>query len=201
MAEKTLYLLRHAESEYNKQLVIYGKLDSPLTKEGEQQVKNAAPFFTGIGLKQIVSSPLTRAKKTAEYINECLDLPIHIYDDLQEMYFGEWEGEKIDNWMPFRNKFWDGDASPPGGETKMEVFKRGEKVIKKICEDMNEYPVLVASHGMIIKIMLGEWFEDTSSKGISKFDMPNLALYKLVVDHEGDKFVPKSYEFIDIHSL
>ena len=93
MLNKTIYLLRHSQSVYNQIGIIQGSVDTPLSKEGRDEVKKMAKVFKKFELKNIVHSPLVRAKETASFINEQLNLPMTAKEDLQEMDFGEWSAE------------------------------------------------------------------------------------------------------------
>jgi probable phosphoglycerate mutase len=200
MENKTLYFLRHGQSVYNKIGIIQGDLDSPLSPEGRKDVEKHSLFFTKLNLKHIAHSSLSRAYKTAEIINEKLDLPTSEWDDLKEMDFGKWECEmKFENWDQFRTDFYQHGKPPPGGESKRQVFERAKKEVLNICTEISDDPVLIVCHGMIMRILLGVWFTNSTEKEMRAIEMPNLALYKVDVKFDAKEIRPTGYEFIDVN--
>jgi len=199
MEKKKLYLLRHSQSEYNKIGIIQGDIDTTLSQEGREEVKKMAPVFKNFGFKNIVHSPLARAKETATYINEHLNLPISIKEELKEMNFGAWSAHtKIEEWDKFRRPFYDEGHAPPGGESKNDLFKRVEKAIHEICQEIDEDPMLVVAHGMVYRVLLGKWFTNDTEKEIRALKMHNLSLYEVEVEYDADKIRPLKYKYIDI---
>lgn len=202
MKKKTLYLLRHSQSQYNKIGIIQGDVDTPLSKEGRDEVKKMALVFKNFELKNIVHSPLARAAETAEIINEHLNLPINSKEDLKEMDFGEWSAHaKVEEWDKFRRPFYEFGQAPPGGESKNDLFKRAEKAIHEICEEVDDDPVLIVAHGMVYRVLLGKWFTNDTEKEIRQLEMHNLSLYKVEVEFDKDRILPIKYKYIDIFKL
>ena len=96
-----LYVIRHGETAWNKVRRLQGQTDIPLAEEGIRLAKE-----TGIGMKDIlidlvISSPLQRALQTAECITEGRNIPILTDERIQEISFGDWEGE----WRIIRSSF------------------------------------------------------------------------------------------------
>jgi broad specificity phosphatase PhoE len=97
---RTLYFMRHGESEFNKANEwSESTTNSPLTKKGLEQSQRAGQELkeSGVIFDVIISSPLTRAFQTAEQVAKALDYPakkIHINDRLVERSFGSLEGKK-----------------------------------------------------------------------------------------------------------
>src|SRR5690625_705134 len=90
-----IYLVRHGETDWNIKGIIQGQTNIPLNKTGEIQARECGEYFKNKPVDAIISSPLMRAKKTTQLINQTLNLPI-IYDDrLKERYFGIAVGNSI----------------------------------------------------------------------------------------------------------
>jgi broad specificity phosphatase PhoE len=90
-----LYLIRHGESEANRDGVIQGRLDSDLTARGLEQARAAGRFLKerGLGVDAVVTSPLLRTRRTAEAIAGVLGLaPVPAHDFLVEIDVGRAEG-------------------------------------------------------------------------------------------------------------
>lgn len=202
MENKTLYFLRHAQSVYNEIGIIQGDLDPDLSEKGRKDIKEYAPLYASLELKHIAHSPLLRAKKTAQIIADVLNLPTSGWHDLEEMDFGKWDLEmKIEHWDKFRTNFYQHGMAPPGGESKRQLFERAEKEVINICNEIEENPIMIVSHGMVIRILIGQWFTNSSEKELRAIAMPNLALYKVKVKYDSQQIRPEDYELIDIHNF
>lgn len=201
MKKKTFYLLRHSQSVYNKMNILQGPLDSPLSDEGKLEAKRIAPHFKDLGLKHIAYSPLKRAKQTAMIVNECLGLPTSEWNDIQEMSFGDWNYEqKYEYWGKFRHDFYEHGTPPPGGESRNDLYKRVENGILDICNSIDESPILITCHGMVIRVILGYWFTNKTEKGFESIKVPNLGVFKVEVEFDKEKIHPLSYKYVDLLS-
>ncbi|MFC1655793.1 histidine phosphatase family protein [Patescibacteria group bacterium] len=200
MENKTLYFIRHAQSVYNEMGLIQGDLDPALSEKGRKDVKEHAPLYEVLELKHIAHSPLLRAKTTAETIGETLNIPTSTWPGLEEMDFGKWDCQmKFENWAQFRTDFYQHGMAPPGGESKRQVYERVENEVINICNETSDDPVMIVCHGMVMRILLGEWFTNSSEKELRAIEMPNLALYKVDVKYDSQQIRPQNYELIDIH--
>lgn len=86
------YFIRHGKTDWNLKNMIQGHIDIPLNEQGMDQAKVVAPLLANQGITHIVSSPLLRAHKTAEIINEVLQVPLHLHEGLRERFLGKLEG-------------------------------------------------------------------------------------------------------------
>jgi len=109
------WFLRHGETEANAADLIAGATDSPLTAQGVAQAKAAAERLTAWPLTAIYSSPLSRARDTADAVARKLGLPVTVIDGLAERRWGAWEGQPRS--ILVRN------AIPPGGGEGPDVFR------------------------------------------------------------------------------
>ena len=89
---KKLILVRHGLTDYLVKGLYQGHSDPPLNKEGRAQIKSLADGFADKEPQIIFSSPLKRARKSADILNKDLDLEIIVDDRIKEISFGEWEG-------------------------------------------------------------------------------------------------------------
>ena len=87
------YIIRHGQTNWNKEGRIQGKTDIELNEEGIKQAEEAKKILKDYPIDMIVSSPLKRARKTAEIINETRKAPIVLDKALEERGFGEFEGK------------------------------------------------------------------------------------------------------------
>src|SRR6478609_932373 len=97
----TIYLVRHGENPANiLREFSYRTVDYSLTPRGVAQARQAAAFFRARPVDAIYSSPLKRARETAEEIAAALDLPIAVLEELREINVGDLEGQSTDeNWV------------------------------------------------------------------------------------------------------
>jgi broad specificity phosphatase PhoE len=88
----TLYIVRHGETEWNKNGTVMGQMDSPLTPEGVEQVKATAEALKHVHFDAIFSSDSPRAQRTAEIIRLDRKLAVQTSKLLRERKYGHFEG-------------------------------------------------------------------------------------------------------------
>jgi probable phosphoglycerate mutase len=154
-------LLRHGETVHTgeKRFSGSGSADPPLTPTGEEQARRAAQLLTTRGITAIASSPLQRARQTADIVAATLKLPVRVVDDVRECAFGEWEGhtfaEVREQW-PDELTAWLGSTAvaPPGGESFDVVDTRVCRARDQIIARYPGARVLVVSHVTPIKVLV-----------------------------------------------
>ena len=90
-----IYLIRHGETDYNKVRRLQGVTDIPLNARGIELAQKTAERLKDIHFDRIYTSPLIRARKTAEIIRGNRDLEIIPTEGLREISFGDYEGLTI----------------------------------------------------------------------------------------------------------
>ena len=93
MKTVVFYYVRHGKTEFNKQGIMQGQVDSPLVKEGLPVLERDAFVLKDVPFQRCFSSPLYRAVNTAEIILKDRNIPIEPLDDLIEMNFGDIDGK------------------------------------------------------------------------------------------------------------
>ncbi|MFS0561890.1 histidine phosphatase family protein [Terribacillus sp. 179-K 1B1 HS] len=155
--KKTLYLMRHGQTLFNKRKKVQGWCDSPLTALGIKQAKAAANYFKehNIVFDQAFSSTSERASDTLEIVTE---MPYTRLKGLKEWNFGTFEGESEDlnPPLPYGDFF-----VKYGGEDQEEFQERMAATCKNIMEGDNGV-VLAVSHGAACRNFMRYW-EHTSS--------------------------------------
>lgn len=155
-----LLLLRHGQTEHSAQGRYSGRADLPLTELGERQAAAAAErLATTDGVKAVVSSPLLRARRTAEPVANALDVPLHIHGGLIETDFGAWEGltfAEASARDPELHTRWltDTTVAPPGGESMDAVHRRVRQVRDQLIAEYGAATLIVVSHVTPIKSLL-----------------------------------------------
>ena len=133
-----LYLVRHGETELNQKKCYYGHMDVGLSEKGVKQAKAIGAFFQNRSFDVVVSSPLIRAVKTAEYILGGREQKIVVDERLSEQNFGIFEGftyEQLLERYPDEFQSWNQDFSGyriPGGESFSDVRDRIDNYLKEL---------------------------------------------------------------------
>jgi broad specificity phosphatase PhoE len=143
-----VWLVRHGETEWTVSRQHTGRTDIELTTGGEEQARALAPALAERRFAAVFTSPLTRARRTAELAG----FPDATVDDrLRELDYGEYEGrtsadirKERPGWLLWR------DATP-GGETMDEAGRRADAVIERIGEADGD--VLLFGHGHFSRVL------------------------------------------------
>ena len=126
----SIYLVRHGQTAWNKEEVFRGRTDIPLDETGLREAELAAEYFRPIHLQAIYSSPLSRARQTAQKIAQIHALEAQPLDGIIDMSFGSWEGQslrEVEEKDGVRYRQWRDEphlVKLPGGETLEEVRAR-----------------------------------------------------------------------------
>jgi broad specificity phosphatase PhoE len=152
-----LTIIRHGETKANRERVILGRLDSPITASGILEAGKLASVLKYEGTGLILSSPLGRAVTTAEVFVRASGWRMVVIDELQELACGEWEG------MPRLSFLHEGQAlrstwsdAPPGGESCAMAEVRVVQMVHKIrqCSQNN---IIIVGHAGINQVFLKIW--------------------------------------------
>lgn len=183
----TVYLVRHAAAEGNITKVFQGRIDADLCGYGHDQLNALTERFKDIEIDKLYSSPLLRARKTANAVKP--DMPIELIPDLMEIDGGGFESvkycdlpekfpEEYDQWTYHMGEF----QAPNGGESIADVYKRMSNAITEIAKQNLGKSVAVVSHGCAIRTFL------CFAKGLDYKDImqvewaDNTAVAKLIFD-------------------
>ncbi|MEM8829429.1 MAG: histidine phosphatase family protein [Cyanobacteria bacterium P01_G01_bin.19] len=160
-----LLLVRHGETNWNKESRFQGIKDIPLNDNGRSQARKAGTFLENVAIDFAVSSSMMRPKETAEIIlQHHLDVPLSTTPELIEICHGLWEGmleAEIAADYPDLLQQWKDKPETvqmPEGENLQQVWDRGVAAWNKIAEEYSntETPVtgLVVAHDAINKVIL-----------------------------------------------
>ena len=148
-------LIRHAETEWNKEKRIQGHSDSPLTAEGKASANQWGSILKTFPINRIISSDLGRVIETAKTINRHLKLPIIEEMRLREQYWGQWEGlsipeiENTEEFIKGKSSGW--DFCPLDGESRLEVWRRSHEALIQAADTWSGDTVLVVTHEGVIR--------------------------------------------------
>lgn len=146
----TLWLVRHGRTEANALGLLLGREDPPLDGLGRRQAEAISPVVAGAS--HVVSSPLTRARETAEVLGLGA---VEVDERWIEIDYGELEGCPVQRVPSDVWEAWRADARyrPPGGESLADVASRVAAACDELM-DSGEEGVVVVSHVTPIKLAL-----------------------------------------------
>ncbi len=156
-----IWLIRHGETSWSRDLLHTGRTDIPLTELGEDQARAAGKKFAGITPHLVLCSPLSRSRRTAELAGL---QPGSFTDDLLEWDYGAWEGRTTKeiraelgdpNWVVWQHLI------PPGitpGEQLTDVAIRVTRVIDRcLPEVLAGHDCVLVAHGHVLRILTATW--------------------------------------------
>jgi probable phosphoglycerate mutase len=147
-------LVRHGETEWSRTGQHTGVTDLPLTPAGEDAARGLAPALTAFDFTLVLSSPLQRARRTAELAG----LQPEIDGDLVEWDYGAYEGlttaqvrDQVGyDWTVFEHGVVAGETP---GETVEEVAARASRVVRRAVEAMGTGDVALVAHGHLLRVL------------------------------------------------
>ena len=156
-----MILVRHGETEWNRQEHFRGHTDVPLNETGLAQAKAMAQRVAAEWRPvAIYSSPLARAVKTAEAVAWHFDLRIEVNPGLIDIDYGEWQGltpaEAKERWPEVVDAWYNAPhtAHIPGGETLDELRARGLKTVNELSMLHRGQTIVLVSHTVMNRIIL-----------------------------------------------
>ena len=153
MTETTLGLLRHGQTDWNIDLRLQGTADIPMNAFGISQIEQAGRELTQHGWDLVLSSPLGRAKQSAEIVSNLLGIEqVSIEPLLLERSFGIGEGLTYAEWGEKYSKL----DEIPGAESAGDVTRRSQLLLNHIKAEFAGAKVLAVSHGALIRFVLSE---------------------------------------------
>lgn len=180
-----LLLVRHAETDWNRQRRYQGWTDTSLSESGRAQATAVGRLLASQRLAAVWSSPLRRARETAGAIAQAQGLPVTEHEAFKEMGYGDWEGlttAEIAERFPESYRVW--------RDTPHLVFRHGaeslEDVRKRVLAGLTELraahegqTVCLVSHGISGRILILEvlglgldrlWSLHVSPTGVSELE-------------------------------
>lgn len=148
MAETVLGMFRHGQTEWNINLRLQGTADTQLNQSGIDQVEMATAVIGEWDL--LLTSPLSRARQSAEIISKAIGLEPVVSERLLERSFGIGEGMTYEQWHQRYSKL----DQIPGAESEFSVFRRSQKLLDEIQTEHSGKRVLVVTHGALIRFVL-----------------------------------------------
>jgi broad specificity phosphatase PhoE len=189
----TLLLVRHAETDDNVSMRLSGWTDTDLSPRGESQVELLADHFNRAHghVEALYSSPLRRARRTAEAIGGLTGHTPRLLDDLREMFFGELDGRPFEELREAYAHLLEADENSavedfvwPSGESRSGFRQRVLRVMNHIAQRHAGQAVGIVTHGGVIATLM-TILHGESSANWRKWVVPNASLTEIVWDPIG----------------
>jgi probable phosphoglycerate mutase len=199
MIQKTLYIVRHGQTELNKQGIVQGRgMNTDLNDEGRKQAQQFFEAYKTVPFDKIYISALKRTQQSVQPFID-LGIPYQKLSGLDELAWGIHEGQPSTTqnkaaFLQIMRDWLDGnlDSKFEGGESPNEVEIREQEALDVIMSHPEEKTVLICMHGRAMRLLLCILTGKPLTE-MEAFPHQNLVLYKVVYD--GEKF-----EIIDFNN-
>ncbi|NLZ83196.1 MAG: histidine phosphatase family protein [Clostridiales bacterium] len=179
-----LLLIRHGETDWNKEKRIQGREDIPLNETGILQAINCGKGLQGGKFAAIISSPLDRARKTAEIIGEAVDInKLIIDDDLIERDF-----DRISGMTYKERREFDASGQIDNRETREALSERMIRSILKHGKEFYDKDIIFVSHGAAIRSVIDEYTDGELTR--NKIILKNAYISILYYDEKSIRMGP-----------
>ena len=188
--ETTIFLVRHGETDWQREGRILGTRDIGLNADGINQSQSLVRALEGVEVTEVVSSPLRRAAQTAEIIAGGFDLEIARDPRLADVRVGKWEGVYYKDLLadPDYQRFAIDPLAErtPGGEHVAEVRDRA---VASITQALGDNPgadnVVVVTHANVIRVLCAH-FTGTTLANFHRFRVSagSISIFRFYSDRE-----------------
>jgi len=189
-----LYVVRHGQTASNVVGRYAGGSDETLTQQGREQAAQAGRRLRPLGIAAVYTSPMVRARQTAEIIARALEVPVRIEGALAEMAMGPWEGLREDEVAaryPSEFQLWRTRPSLlrlPGREPLVDVQARALQAVRRIMRDAAGRAVARVTHVALIRCLY-LWARALPLDDYPTVDVPNASIFVLAEVGDGATMV------------
>jgi len=157
-----LFVVRHGETPFNREMRYLGTADEPLSPKGVGQAEQLASSLGPLPLQAVYASPLSRAAETGRRIAEARQVDLKLEPRLREQAFGDWEGltrsevleRDRDRLLRWEADLGIGGIAPPGGESLLSVQERTLALVDELAGIHSGEWIALVSHVGPIKALL-----------------------------------------------
>lgn len=188
----TLCFIRHAAHDHLGRILSGRTPGIPLSPDGRGQAVRLARALSGTRFAAIYTSPVQRARETAEALAADRDCPVVVADALDEIDFGAWTGRAFaqlesdagwDRWNAAR-----GSARCPGGETMAEAGQRAVAFAGEVAARHAGAAVALVSHCDVIRAAMAHWLGLDLDHALN-FDVDPASLSRVAVGDWGGRIL------------
>ncbi len=153
-----IILVRHGETDWNREMRIMGRKPIPLNAEGRKQARAMGKFLKSVPIDRVFASPIRRARETADLVVRGRPLEVVDEESLAEIHYGDWVGKlfsEVRGTEAFET-YWKvpSEAQAPGGEPMSSVRERAISFVERLRSEHPEGRALLVSHADVIKVIL-----------------------------------------------
>jgi probable phosphoglycerate mutase len=181
---KTIHLIRHGETQANRDGVFRGRGEVPLSPAGLKQARELRSHFAALGVQRVFSSPLQRATQTAA---ACFPgRAVELQELLNNLDLGRWSGRRKKEIAAEEPELWrrwleePERMSFPGGES-LAAMKARTRHFNRLLAEAGEERIAVVSHRSVLKALLAEAL-GLGGKWFWKFHLDNASVTVLLHD-------------------
>ena len=186
---KTLYFIRHGQTEWNAERRMQGQWESDLTELGHEQAQQTASIVAELGIDAIYASPLRRTRASAKPLCDLTSKNAIFDDRLKEWHAGDWSGNLYadivthwpDEWASWREDMW--RYRPPNAENFIDLTERGGAFLNEIAATA-ELRIAIVSHGFITRAMIA-YLLNLAPENALRLETPNDAFFRLQRETDG----------------
>lgn len=199
--KKTIYLIRHGQTDFNKQGIVQGSgVDSSLNEEGHLQANKFYAAFNHIPFNKIYVTELQRTHQTVAPFAE-KNIPIEIVPEFNEINWGVLEGkvptkENTRTFQKILAQWRSGELNIAikDGETPTEMYNRQKTGLERIL-NTNHKTILICMHGRAMRSFLC-LLTGKELHRMDNFEHHNVCLYMLE-ESENNQFTIKLHNYLD----
>jgi len=153
-------LIRHAQTQWNREKLIQGQSDSPLTSDGKIQALRWGQILKQFSWDRILASDIGRAMETAKIINRAINISLQTDSRLREQDWGQWTGNTISQLKADTPRELDAQVRagwafcPPGGEDRRSVLDRSRQALREAAAKWPGDDILVVTHEGVVKSLI-----------------------------------------------
>jgi broad specificity phosphatase PhoE len=155
-----ILIIRHGETAWNRGQIFRGIYDIPLNENGKQQAALAAQSLKNVKIHAAYTSPLSRAKESAEIITKSFGISPVIHNGFIDMDYGEWTGKEnseVAKLWPDEHAAWIKNphtVKPPGGTTLKEIFNNSFTAMEELAKKHSGETIAIFSHRVVNKVLI-----------------------------------------------
>jgi len=156
----TILLIRHGETDWNRERVFRGVFDIPLNDNGRDQARLAAEALRSDKIDAAYTSPLSRAAETAEIVLGPHGINATLHQGLLDFDYGDWTGKRESDvaelWSE-EHAIWNSHPHSiriPGGDTLQDVFDRVYSAMEEVAKEHDSQTVALFTHRVVNKLLI-----------------------------------------------
>lgn len=187
-----ILLVRHGETDWNREHRIMGAEAIPINVNGRRQAKELRQAIQGLDIDAVYTSPILRAKETAQILFQGRSLVLQDDDRLVEVNYGDWTGRTFEEirrdpgYIPYYLRMETPIA--PNGDTLQQVQERAMDFFQDVQVNCADQTVVVVSHADWIKCMLMQILE-IPFQSMWRFNINNLSVSVIEASSQGSRVI------------